>query len=502
LTFFGVNDGLFNMSIAQSPLNVEAQLWFGTADELQERLETWVKQLGLGLEIPTVRVIRSWVTKGLFTKKDNRRFRGRQLLESLAILLLQERGWSLKSIAEMLPRFSDAELVANITAGNAAEWVVELEPHSKPSTRSQELAEASVILLAQGMMRLYTRILAGDIVRQDDGLPRELQAAMFKLGRIYIEDGQEDKAACVHEVLHRATEPLSAWGLTPFAAADFKYRDVVLLEPDLRVPTSDSNAIAASAGFGEEEIENRLHSQLREAVDRLGVRQDVAYSLFREFIGRSSLTSEEEIRAWLQQYKLAPLVTTLQEFYDDVPDSWLIEKKANRCKHCGSLLRPHEDTKNFPNGKCMVRQCAQRHAPAIGQRLEAKALKICRPQVLTYWTGPALDELLIFDTAKKLGLEARLYPNSDRCDIAIGEATGIDVKSYSSPVTLALRLNQSISGLVDYKNRVIAISDELFKRRGYLESLKSSLNLTGQVSTLDIMSVSDVINKIYRDVYA
>jgi DNA-binding transcriptional MerR regulator len=483
-----------------SALNKEVASWTGTAEQLRQRLEIWVEKLGLNLEVPTVRVIRSWVTKGLFSNKDKRRFGGRQLLESLAVLLLQDKGWSLKSIGEMLSRFSDSELSTRIINGSEADWGIKPEGTIKLYSRSEENIEASIVLLAQGLMRLFNRVLLGDIVRQDDTLPRELQAAMFMLGRMYIEQGEEDQAACIHDVLDRARKPLCEWGLTPFSTPNFQFRDVVLLEPDLRVPTPDCGTIALSNGFGEEElIENRLHQRLREAVERLGNRQDMAYSRFREFIGRFSLTTEDEIGDWLREHNLTPLSSLIEEFYDAVPDSWLVSGKANRCKYCGSLLRPYP---GFPNGRCSVRQCSTKHHATVGSHLTPGRLKVCRPQVLTYWTGPAVDELLIFDEAVKVGLDAKLYPDGDRCDISIGEKTGIDVKGYSSPITLALRLNQSIGGLIYYEHKIIAISDELAQRKGYMESLKDSLDPTSEASMLDIMKVSTIIKKLQKGAYA
>ncbi|MHC5937344.1 hypothetical protein [Nostoc sp.] len=42
-------------------------------------------------------------------------------------------------------------------------------------------------------------------MRQDDStLPPELYQAMCKLGRLYIEEGLSDRAACVHTVLDNA----------------------------------------------------------------------------------------------------------------------------------------------------------------------------------------------------------------------------------------------------------------------------------------------------------
>lgn len=184
---------------------------------------------------------------------------------------------------------------------------------------------------------------------------------------------------------------------------------------------------------------------------------------------------------YLRDNRITPLQGTLLEaFFDLVPDIWLIAGFAHRCAHCGTLLRPHPDKKRFPEGRCPIRQCNSKYPAKVSERLDPKAeqLLIARPQILTYWTGPAIDELVIFDEAKRYGLSAELYPESDLCDISINDyAIGIDAKSYSSPVSLALRLNRSIGGLIHYRRRIIAVGDELVADNpSYLSTLRSLLD--------------------------
>jgi hypothetical protein len=102
---------------------------------------------------------------------------------------------------------------------------------------------------------------------------------------------------------------------------------------------------------------------------------------------------------------------------------------------------------------------------------------------------------LIFDTARNHGLNAELYPESDLCDVGINNRNiGIDAKSYSSPVSLALRLNRSIGGLIYYRRRIIAVSDHLIEDNPYyLSTLHSTLDKKGDPATLEILSVSEII---------
>jgi hypothetical protein len=377
----------------------------------------------------------------------------------------------------------------------------------RPDSETLQLkdrAEEAVVLLAQGILRQYDRVLNNNIVRQDDGLPPELQSAMCKIGRIYIDEGKKDRASCVHDLLDRARYSFdsSEWGLTAFQDSDFPFAQAVLIDPDFRVPTQDCSVIAAiPGGFGEANfLEHQFHSRLREAAECFAGRRDEVYTAIRELVGRRSLIGEREFMTWLIENRLTPLQHSILElFFEPLPEPWLINGLANRCGNCGTLMRPHPDTDNFPEGRCPLRQCNSKVPPTIGERLDPLlGLHVAKPPVLMYWTGPAVDELAIYDEARARGLPAEIYPETDLCDVAIGgRAIGIDAKSYASPVSLAIRLNRSIGGLVNYWRRVIAIGDEHIDiNPDYLSTLRSCLDKCGEPGTLEIMPVSSVINML------
>lgn len=187
----------------------------------------------------------------------------------------------------------------------------------------------------------------------------------------------------------------------------------------------------------------------------------------------------------------------VEEFYETVPDAWLITGMAHRCAHCGGLLRPHPDKRGFPDGFCPIRHCAAKRRPTVGKALspERAHLLVALPQILAYWTGPGLDEVALHDAAVRGGLPAEIYPESDLCDVSIGgRAVGIDAKSYSSPVSLALRLNRGIGGLINYRRRIVAVGDEMLGRNpDYIRILRENLDDKGDASTVEIMGVSNVV---------
>jgi REase associating with pPIWI_RE len=422
---------------------------------------------------------------------------------------LLKKGWTLAAIAQVLPSFPDLVLEQQIIAEGDRQdptWLAPMQTATLPlptgHASSLDLAEDAVVLLAQGILRQYTRTLNREIVRQDDGMPSELYRATCKLGRMYIEEGLPDRAACIHTVLERGRYSLDKWDLNIFRHPDFRFGQAILITPDLRVPTSDCAEIANSRGtFGEDNaIEHRLYERLREATERLGSRrQHKAYTALRELFGRRSLIGEHQLLNYLVENDLTSLQGMIVDtFFDSVPDIWLINGQAHRCAHCGTLMRPYPDRKLFPDGRCPIRQCLSHESSTakVSEKLDQNQdrLLIAKPQILTYWTGPAIDELAIFDTAINHGLDAELYPESDLCDVAINNRNiGIDAKSYTSPVSLALRLNRSIGGLIYYRRRIIAVSDRLIEDNPYyLSTLQSTLDKKGDPATLEILSVSEI----------
>lgn len=488
--------------------------WQGTADAFTLVMQRKVKQLGLPIEAPSLRTVRLWRSKQLLSHPKGQSFGFRQILEGFATALLLKKGWTLAAIAEVLPAFEDMTLEEQIIAeasGKNPAWLGAVETPqlllSREYHQESAIGEEAIVLLAQGILRQYDRILdRREIVRQDDGLPPELQSAMCKFGRLYIEAGQCDRAACVHDVLDRARYSLDGekWGLEVFHQSSFRFSKVILIDPDLRVPTSDCSVVANISGtFGEDNvIEHRLHTLLRDATERLGVRrQHAAYTTLRGLFGHRSLIGERGLLDYLHDNRLTPLQgRILEAFFDPVPDIWLIAGLAHRCAHCGTLMRPHPDRKRYPEGRCPIRQCNSKYPAKVSERLDPKAeqLLIAKSKILTYWSGPAIDELAILDEAKRSGLSTELYPESDLCDISIDDyAIGIDAKSYSSPVSLALRLNHSIGGLIHYRRRIIAVSDELVADNlSYLSTLRSLLDKKGDPATLEILSVSSVIKML------
>lgn len=331
----------------------DVRQWQGTAEVLTKELKRQIGELRLSIAPPALRTVRLWRSKQLLSQPKGREFEFRQILEGLATALLLKKGWTLTAIAQVLPSFPDDALEQQVVSeadGQDPAWLPAIQTTSLPlptgHRQTVDLAEDAIVLLAQGILRQYERVLSGrDIVRQEDSMLSEIYRAMCKLGRLYIEEGLSDQAACIHSVLQRACYPLNSkeWNLKVFQQPNFRFSGVSFIDLDLRVPTSDCSLIANLSGaFGEDNvIESRLHTRLRESTERLGSRyQDRAYTALRELIGRYSLIGERQLLDYLVDNELTPLqAMVIDTFFDPVPEVWLIDGFAYRCAHCRTLMR-------------------------------------------------------------------------------------------------------------------------------------------------------------------
>lgn len=476
--------------------------WRGSAEDLARLLREYVPVLGLSAEPPSVRTVRYWRSIGVIGRSEGRRFVEREALEALLTLVLRSRGASLAEIESTLKQY-EVEGLRNLLASTETSRSGGLLEQNRSKVRALERTRTAAVLLAQGVVRQYEFVGGeGGIVRQDDQVSAEMHDAMCLLGRLYIEQGAEDSAACLHDVLDRCRFPLDneEWDLDAFRSPYFPYTGARLIESDLRVPTPECHEIArGNDGKGlDDVVENQLHDELRRALESSGVETAHSYTAVRQFIGRRSLATLEELYGYSEEEELPGKLSRLliERFYEAVPEGWLIEGRANRCAHCGTLLRPHPNVAEYPEGRCPLSACRAVNRPEVSERLSSDGAIVCRPQILSYWVNPAIDELRIYDAARAGGVPSDLYPGEDRCDVSLGDGIGVDVKSYESPVSLAMRLNKKgVGGLVDYERRILAIPDFIASRSSYLDTLRDALE-TAEARSLEVMPVSGVLSLI------
>lgn len=475
--------------------------WRGSAEELAGLLRESLPALGLSVEPPSVRTIRYWRSIGVIGRSEGRKFGEREVLEALSTLVLRSRGLGLAEAGATLKQYETEGLRKLLTSVRVVPQGEQPSESSRSDVRALERAWTAAVLLAQGVVKQYGLVgPENEVVRQDGTVSGEMQDAMCLLGRLYIEQGAEDNAACLHDVLDRCRFPLDdeRWSIDVFRSTSFACSGARLIEYDLRVPTPECYEIAhGSHGKGLDDIvENQLHGDLRRALESSGVEVARSYTALRQFMGRRSLTTLEELYEYCDNENLPGRLSRLlvERFYQDVPDGWLIEGRANRCAHCGTLMRPHPDLAEYPDGRCPLSACRAVDPPKVSERLPPDEVIVCRPQILSYWVNPAIDEIRVYDAARAKGVPSMLYPGVDSCDVSLGDEIGVDVKSYESPVSLAMRMNRrGVGGLVGYKRRILAVPDFIASRPSYLNTLEDALEGV-EVRSVEVMSVSGVLS--------
>jgi hypothetical protein len=117
--------------------------------------------------------------------------------------------------------------------------------------------------------------------------------------------------------------------------------------------------------------------------------------------------------------------------------------------------------------------------------------------VLKYWVDPAREELRLYDALRAAGIQAALYPHADRCDVAIGDDVGVDVKDYRDPAHLARKLNRGIGGLARYRRGLLAVADRRARHGDYIGRLREQL-LPDTRERLEVRSVGETIRVLKR----
>lgn len=458
-----------------------------TAEEAASLVALLASQLGLQGDTPDVRTLRLWRTKKQITV-EGRNFSRRNILEILVIHKLRQEGRTLQYAVERTFALDEDRLRLLLTdTASPSSSHVPVEP--EPIITLQ--------LLATGIIEQFQLVKKGAIVGHTDqhktgvdNMPLSLQQAMARLGRHYFAEGKEDKAASIHQLLTLCTLPLHKWAPTALGSIE-QYRDAILIDPDYRVPNEDCDAIVEEANSTDlhDLIEHHLHERLRTALMKLGQDADVGYSIVREFIGRHPMATRIE----LQQLFLNPELTNevidlVRSLYSLVHAGYTINGTVQRCSYCRALI--------IEDGACLLAGCRHDHPIPLHdeQIIPADGAFLARPEVLKYWVDPAREELRMYDTLrvdKQLRDQIGLYPHSDRCDVAIGEEVGVDIKDYQDPVRLARRLNRSIGGLSSYPTRILAIAQRRWSTT-YHDRLLEQLSRKRRAA-LQVMSVNQTI---------
>lgn len=360
--------------------------------------------------------------------------------------------------------------------------------------------EVTALCLAKGLADIHERVVNDGLpVRQDAGMPSSARRGLSLLSRECLRAGPShaDLGASVHDFMALASEPFRAWGLPAFAG-DFRFADVVLVDPDTGAPTDDCREMARAGGGVEvAALEELHHERLQAAIKDLPKRQAArAYTAIRELCVRNPVIREDALHTRIVEGGHVAAARTIMEFYRPIPLGALFGEVAHRCAHCRSLLWPDRDRTAYPHGRCLIRQCRLAHPDArLGDVLdEPHRWRLATTAILGFWVGPGLDEIQIYDALNEAGRIVALYPFSDAADVGVdGLDVGIDVKTYASPVLLGGRLTRSTGRLSMFGRRIIAIPDDKLRQNPrYVEQLRGSY---GGSLPLEFLTVSAVLRE-------
>jgi hypothetical protein len=462
----------------------------GTAEETAATVAQLAANLGIPGEPPDVRTLRLWRTKKQLTIAG-RNFTRRNVLEVLVMHKLRQAGMTTQSAGQRVRALDEERLQA---------MLIDASSVSVPRTDFEPII--TLQLLAKGIIEQYQLVAKGAIVGHTDAhktgitnTPLSLQQAMARLARHYLTEQQEDRASSVHHLLQLCTLPLHTWA--PQALVEIEpYQQAVLIDPHYLVPNEDCEAIAEEADGTNlsDLVEHHLHNRLRMTLAKLGNDADAAYSIVREFIGRHPMATRTELQHLFLNPELTnEVIDFVRSLYAPIHTGNVQNGMIQRCAHCQGLIG--ED------GLCVLSGCQQDY-PVPRYTLTAIAIEeafIARPEVLKFWSDPAREELRLYDELRKsqqLRDRVSLYPYSDRCDVAVDEDVGVDVKDYQDPVRLARRLNRSIGGLEYYSDRILAIAERRWSPL-YRDRLMEQLSQERR-DALRVLRVDDAITYVKR----
>src|SRR5205823_14898635 len=159
---------------------------------------------------------------------------------------------------------------------------------------------------------------------------------------LYIAEGKEDCASSPHLVMELACRPVREWGIEALQAPESPYADVVLIDPETRVPTWEARELASALGAGEDNLlEDLFHSKLRDLVSK-GRNPDELYGRIRLFLVSHGVLVRSEMSAFVDEIRFPAGEALVNPFYREIPANWAHPSdQIHICERCSGLLHPH-----------------------------------------------------------------------------------------------------------------------------------------------------------------
>jgi len=447
--------------------------------------------LSSGVRLPksTKALVMSYRALRILSPAQGKQFRWLHLVQLLAARHLVTQGWRREDAAQRIARYSPEHMAEHLATLHEHDDDGITSPITEAATNEErERATIAIRLLAAGICEQFRMARVGIPTVQDLTMSPLLAQALLLLSSAYVSAGKEDIGGSVHSLLERCRNPINgtSWRLPMLSDPQFHYREITLLDPDRRIPTLDCVEMARQTQSELDLREQFAFEALRSTSEQFVGKLEQAYSALRLWVTEHPVTTIQAMRTFERLKGLQLAATFLTGCYECVQPHHLVNGKLYVCETCGTSMRRATGASHFLS--CRVPQCKSYDKPleSLPQEWSADTL-IAKPAILAYWVGPGLDESTLYRMALAQGLEPRMYPGRDACDLSFdGNAVGVDVKSFASPFILADRLNKG-HGLAPYQRRIVAINDQAIARSyGYLEVLRQ--RYVGSPS-LEFMSV-------------
>ncbi|TAY52974.1 hypothetical protein [Rhizobium leguminosarum] len=360
-------------------------------------------------------------------------------------------------------------------------------------------ASVAVRLTARGLVDAFQMLKSSrDVFSPGPELPTTLRRAMALVSAVAMREGYPfDIASQINAFTVMTGRPVKTWGPASFTECD--ERDAILLDTGYGVPTAECFDLAELRT--EDDIrEDLFHERLRSALRGLPAKH--AASLYREVrqdIVRRPVRTRSEVLSFAQSNP--ELAGEIPGFFKQLPASATDGHILRLCGHCQAPLFPSSDRRAFPMGRCAVRECRMAYPdPVMGSEHDVASpsdWRIADPAIMTFWVGPGLPEIKLYDELRAIRDDVELYPVMDMADVGIGGlAVGVDIKSYSSAAVLGERFSRDIGGLRAFKRRIVAVPDFWISiDRDYL---KTAARVSSLKDGIEFLSVGQVVREFTR----
>lgn len=373
------------------------------------------------------------------------------------------------------------------------------QPQASSIDVSTLVSALSSLVISQGRIALVERaIITGldSTPGAKGGLSPQDRQIMAMVSRFCLQSGLADFGGEIHNLLAHCKKPLHDW-LNVRGLIENGLGPIVLIDPEYGVPTAEAQELAEGFSSINAHIEEKIFDSLKENLRRFPAPSaDSYYTTLREFVVRNPVISAEKLANERPTMPGALWLSVQQEYYESVPASHASsDGKLNLCAHCNSLMQMHPISLKL---QCKSRACHRSRPPLVGLVIDAAGARRVQRSIHQYWVEPGIDEIFLFDALIQEGLPARLYPEQDKVDIAVGNI-GMDLKTYASPEILGAKFKKGIGGLAFFERKWLLIPDWLLKLTpNYLQRLRAAMGEQSRERVV-CMSTSNALEQAIKE---